>query len=91
MGIPVPNCIKVAFVKSLLGNLTHGDKGSTLLGIIAAAVLASGLDFGKLLQFFATQDSAIEWGKMVAIILFSVWGYFIGKKKPAAEATKQGA
>ncbi len=77
----VPGFIKSAFVRALLGHLKDGDKGSTLLGIIAAALLAANLDFGKILAGLHDQDSAIECGKAAAIALLAIWGYFVGRKK----------
>lgn len=73
--------IKGAFVKALLGKMVDGDHGSTILGVIAAALVGANLDWGLMLQGFHDQRSAMECGKFIAIAVMAIWGYFIGKKK----------
>jgi len=77
----IPTFIKGAFLKSAVSHLQDGDTGSTLLGVLAAAILGAGIDFGKVSQGFGTTDSAMECGKVAGVAVITVWGFFIGKKK----------
>jgi hypothetical protein len=82
----VPGFLKAVFFRSILTHLRDGDKGSTVLGVIAGSLLAANLDGGKLGQGLSTQDGAVEWGKAVAIALFALWGWLgVGKQKKLAE------
>jgi hypothetical protein len=73
---------KGELVKTLLDRLTHGDTGSSLLGLVAAAVVGSGVTFS---DFFSTDQTkqmhAVGLSAGAAAVV--VWGYYIGKKKPA--------
>lgn len=72
---------KGEFVKVLLEKLTHGDTGSSILGLVAAGVLTSGVNFGDL--FSSDQTKQIHAAGLAAgAAVVVVWGYFIGKKKP---------
>lgn len=75
--------IKGNIAKSLLRQLTDGDKGSTVLGAAAAALLAANINFGLLFQCCSTEESGIELGKAIAVVVLGVWGYCTGKGKVA--------
>jgi hypothetical protein len=77
----LPNFVKGVFIKSVLSNLKDGDKGSTVLGVVAAGLLAANLDFSKLAGGFSTSESALECGKAGAALILALWAWRIGKKK----------
>ena len=71
---------KGEFIQKALETLTHGDKGSTMLGAIATAILLSGVNFGDL---FSSDEhkQAVAMGLIAGSLVMAVWGWFIGKKK----------
>jgi hypothetical protein len=76
---------KGEIIKVALKRFTDGDSGSTILGVIAAAILTSGMSFGDLFsKDGAKQAQAI--GLLAGSIAVAGYGYFIGKKKPAAQS-----
>ena len=75
---------KGEFLKVLLGKLTHGDTGSTLLGAAAAGVLASGVNLSDLFGS-DSQKQAQAAGTIAGALVVAVWGYFIGKKPVLSE------
>jgi hypothetical protein len=71
-------------VKIFLKKLVDGNTGSTILGVIGAAVLASGVNYGDL--FSADQNKkATAVGMIAGAGVTAVWGYYIGRK-PATPA-----
>jgi hypothetical protein len=81
----VPNFIKSAFVKSYLGKLSNSnDTKATLIGVIAAGLLASGLDWGKIFE-----KDPQEIGKLVGSITIALLGYWTNKKDKIKEEVKQ--
>lgn len=68
---------KGEFVKALLEKLTHGDTGSSLLGLIAAAVLASGISLSDLFSSDETKKMH-AWGLIAAASLIAIWGWVTG-------------
>lgn len=91
----IANSIKGKMTDVVLKRLTDGDKGSSLLGLVAGGLLAANIDFGKVFDFFhnPTQDNCIEAAKALAVVIAVVWGYFIGKKpgSPRNDQTPPGA
>lgn len=77
----LPNFIKVPFIKSCLGRIaSSNDTKTTVLGVVAAAVLASEIDYGKLLN-----GDGGEIGKVVGVVVVALIGYYTNKHpKPAA-------
>jgi hypothetical protein len=73
--------LKNLLVNTFLKKLTDGDKGSTLLGAIAAALVCAKVDWSLVAQGLHDQPSAIECGKAAAVALLAVWGWFTGRKK----------
>lgn len=67
-------------VKTALSKLTEGNSGSTILGVIAAAVVGSGVNFG---DFFSTDQTkqAHAIGLAAGAVVVALYGYFIGRKK----------
>jgi hypothetical protein len=66
---------KAAFAKSFVGSLAKdNDKKTTLLGIAAGALVASQLDWGKLIQ----ADGA-ECGKAAGAVVAVLIGYYTNK------------
>jgi hypothetical protein len=78
--------IKVRFTKSMLGQLAHNnDTKTTMLGLAAGALLASQLDFGKLLQ-----KDPDELGKAAGVVIAVLIGYWTNKPdKAQKEASAQ--
>jgi hypothetical protein len=71
-----------AFVRTILDRLTHGDSGSTFLGMLAAAALGCGINFADLFsEDRGRRQSAV--GQLVGALAIAVYGYFIGKPKAA--------
>ena len=68
-------------LKALLGKIIDGDHGSTALGAIAAAILASGVDFSKLGSFTLAPGGAAELGKLAGAVILALWGFNTGKPK----------
>jgi hypothetical protein len=81
----VPGFIKNAFAKTFLKRFLDGDKGSTLLGTVAAALLGANLDFDKITHGLENEASAMECGKAAAIVLLAAWAWFIGRKKTGTQ------
>src|SRR4051812_42821771 len=77
---------KGTIIEAVLKSLTHGDSGSTVLGVIAAGVLASGVNFSDLFNTKDTNKQAIAIGTLISTLIVAVWGYYIGKKKPGPTA-----
>lgn len=73
--------LKGFFIRAFLKKITDGDTGSTILGAIAAALLAGNVNWGEVVKGLHDQTSATECGKVVGIAALAVWGYFTGKKK----------
>lgn len=84
----VAGFIKNAFAKTFLKRFLDGDKGSTFLGAIAAALLGANLDFDKITHGLENEASAAECAKALAIVLLAVWAWFIGRKKKPVEEPK---
>jgi len=76
----IVNSIKGVVVKQALKTMLDGDKGSTMLGTVAAALLTAGIDWSKLMQGPGTADGATEIGKIVGVVLLVLWGLKAGKK-----------
>lgn len=76
----LPDVLKGSILKAFLKQTLDGNKGSTLLGTVAAAILASDTDFSHLMHGIHSDADAQMWGKIVAILFVTVWGYFVGKK-----------
>lgn len=86
----IPDAIKGAFAKSFMKRMLDGDNGSTLLGAIAAALLASNTDFGHLMHGLKSNEDAEMWAKVVAVIVLAAWGYYTGKNKQKSIDKKGG-
>lgn len=73
--------VKADFTKALLGKVARdNDTKTTLLGFVAAGLLAANLDWGKLIQGDSTQIGQAV-GAAVAVAI----GYYTNKPtKPAA-------
>lgn len=87
----IANSIKGKMVDVVLKRLMDGDKGSSLLGLMAGALLAANIDFGRVFAFFQnpTQENCIEAAKALAVVIAVVWGYFIGRKPGAPKQNDQ--
>lgn len=79
-------------IRRVLKTMTHGDKGSTLLGVLAACLLAANIDFATI----AAGDKnkrAVEIAKACAVVALVLWGRYIGKEDVAqlvADAEQEG-
>jgi hypothetical protein len=67
--------IAAKFIESTLGKLSHDSK-TTILGVLAGALLAGNVDFGKLI----TGDVG-EISKAVASLVVAAFGYYTNKKE----------
>jgi hypothetical protein len=72
--------LKGFLIRAFLKKITDGDTGSTILGAIAAALLAGNINWGEVTKGMHDQASATEIGKVIGIVVLAVWGYFTGKK-----------
>jgi hypothetical protein len=67
--------VKGAFAKALVGKIaTDNDTKTTVLGLVAAGLLAGQIDWGKLLN----GDSA-EIGRAVGCVVTALLGYYTNK------------
>lgn len=76
---------KGKLIETALGRLTHGDTGSSILGAIAAGVLAAGVNFSDLFSDDQNKQMAAV-GTIIGAVVVAVWGWKIGKKKPSPPA-----
>lgn len=74
--------LQAFFIRQVLEHIRDGNKGSNLLGLIAGALVALNLDWGKVLHGLETQESAIECAKVVATVVGVIWCWYIGKPVP---------
>jgi len=75
----LPKFLKALFTKSFLKRLA-GDNNSktTLLGFVAAALLAANVEWSKL---FAGEPAEI--GQAAAVLIAALWGWFTNRpEKP---------
>ena len=73
---------KGELIEVVLRKVTDGNTGSTLLGGVAVAILASGANFADL--FSADQAKlAHAWGLAIGGAILGAWAWKIGRK-PAA-------
>jgi hypothetical protein len=66
--------VKADFAKALVGKISNDNK-TTILGVVAAALLATKLDWGLLLK----GDSA-QVGTAVGVVITALLGYYTNKK-----------
>ncbi|HYT08978.1 MAG TPA: hypothetical protein VEL77_15140 [Rugosimonospora sp.] len=80
----IVNSAKGELVQTVLRKIVDGNTGSTLLGGVAVAILASGASFPDL---FSTDQSKLAhaWGLAIGGAILGVWGWKIGRK-PVAPA-----
>jgi len=72
--------VKSAFAKSLVSKIaSDNDTKTTVLGVAASALLASSIDFSKLIN-----GDSNEIGKAVGAIVVALLGYYTNKKNKAA-------
>lgn len=79
--------MKDLIVKSALKRLTDGDSGSTLLGILAAGLLSSNVNFGDLFSKDQTKKAQAV-GLLIGTMAIVIWGYVTGKKGNNVSTTK---
>lgn len=71
----IPNFLKIPFIKNFLGNIAKSnDTKTTVLGVIAATLIGSSIDWGKLLN-----GDLAEIGKAVGAVVAAVFGYYSNK------------
>jgi hypothetical protein len=83
------NYLKNLFINRTLKHVLDGNKGSNILTVIVAAVLGAQIDFMKAAAGFQFKDadSVTEASKLVGVVVLAVYGYFVGKHKPATPET----
>ncbi len=71
------NSVKGLIVKSVLGKIAgNPDSATTLLGLLAGAVVASKVDFGKLVS-----GDGNEIGTAIGAVVVALIGWYTNRKK----------
>ena len=83
----IKETLENAFVQKVLEHVLDGDKGSTLLTAILTPVVAANMNWALVLRGLHFQDLAgvQELAKLAGLLLVAIWGWRVGKKKPAAK------
>jgi hypothetical protein len=81
------------FINRALRHFLDGDKGSTIAGVVIAAVLGAQINWNLVFKGLETAESSAELAKVVGIVAYAVWSWFIGRKKAsgAGSATAHDA
>ena len=77
----VPGFVLKLFVDKILKQKLDGDKGSTILTIVLAPVVAANINWPLAFQGLTSEQSATELSKVVGLALCAVWGFFVGRKQ----------
>jgi hypothetical protein len=67
--------------------MVDGNTGSSLLGLLAAGILGSGVQLSDLFGGDQTKQMHAA-GLIAGAVIVAGWGWFIGRKKPVAAVTE---
>lgn len=76
----IPGFVLKLFIDKVLKQLLDGDKGSTILTIIVAPLVAANINWSLAFQGLTSEQSATELAKAVGLALCAIWGFFIGRR-----------
>ncbi|HZT29731.1 MAG TPA: hypothetical protein VFA33_07610 [Bryobacteraceae bacterium] len=74
------------FINKVLEHILDGNKGSNILTAILTAVLGARINWAQACRGFRCDNAedAAEAAKLVGVLVLAVFGYYVGKKTPAA-------